>query len=134
MHPRRSVRCSGRSQSIPARSIPGVCLILWIAAAFGAATPVRAEDAWCARIVGGPPGTGDLAVAVVRPGTGPIAIPPAALRIALDLRNLPNADGVEEAIVEAIAASIATPVARPFSSSHPRRCAIGPRRGGSVGP
>jgi len=52
------------------------------------------------------------AVAVIHPGTGDVALPPSAQAVAIDLRGLPAAPGLEEALAKAIAVASTQPIAR----------------------
>jgi C-terminal processing protease CtpA/Prc len=52
-------------------------------------------------------------VALVHPGTGAMSLPAGTSAVVLDLRNLPAADGLREAIERAAALALASPVARP---------------------
>ncbi|MBI3950127.1 MAG: peptidase S41 [Acidobacteria bacterium] len=53
------------------------------------------------------------AVALVHPGTGSITLPPDTKAVAIDLRDLPAADGLREALETAVAPALASPVTRP---------------------
>lgn len=55
-------------------------------------------------------------VAVVRPGTGALALPPQAKAVALDLRGLPDAPGLRHALDAAAALALASPVSRPTTT------------------
>jgi hypothetical protein len=52
------------------------------------------------------------AVAVIHPGTGELALPPSAEAVAIDLRGLPAAPGLEQALARAIAVASVQPIAR----------------------
>ena len=52
-------------------------------------------------------------VAVVRPGIGELTLPSGAQAVVIDLRGLPNAPGLREALDRAAAMALATPVSRP---------------------
>lgn len=52
------------------------------------------------------------AVAVIRPGTGDVVLPPSARAVAIDLRGLPAAPGLEQALAKALAVASTQPVAR----------------------
>jgi len=51
--------------------------------------------------------------AVIHPGTGSITIPAGAKSVAIDLRNLPDASGLFDALQRAVGAAIATSVSMP---------------------
>ena len=53
------------------------------------------------------------AVALIRPGTGTVVLPPGTLAVAVDLRHLTIADGLRGALESAVAPALAAPVARP---------------------
>jgi hypothetical protein len=52
-------------------------------------------------------------VAVIRPGTGSVAIPPRAQVAVIDLRHLPAVAGLREALEQAVAPALSKPVDRP---------------------
>lgn len=52
------------------------------------------------------------AVAIIHPGTGELALPPSAQAVAIDLRGLPAAPGLEQALARAIAVASTQPIAR----------------------
>ncbi len=52
-------------------------------------------------------------VAVVRPGTGELALPAGATAVAIDLRGLPAVEGLRDALEQAAALALAEPVAQP---------------------
>lgn len=54
-------------------------------------------------------------VAIVTPGTGAVALPAEAKAVLVDLRGLPWAPGLEEALVAAVSPALATPVAGLYS-------------------
>jgi len=58
------------------------------------------------------------AVAVIHPGTGELALPPSAQAVAIELRGLPAAPGLEQALARAIAVASTQPVARLPSQVH----------------
>ncbi|WP_394831845.1 hypothetical protein LVJ94_35550 [Pendulispora rubella] len=57
-------------------------------------------------------------VAIVRPGTGRVSLPPSTRAVLVDLRGLPAADGLRSALESAVAPALASPVAR--ATSHVR--------------
>jgi hypothetical protein len=53
-------------------------------------------------------------VALVHPGIGTFSLPPGTRGVAIDLRHLPNADGLGPALVRAVSLALASPVPRAF--------------------
>jgi hypothetical protein len=53
-------------------------------------------------------------VALIRPGTGAVVLPPGTQAVAVDLRHLAMADGLREALEAAVAPALAAPVDRPL--------------------
>jgi C-terminal processing protease CtpA/Prc len=52
-------------------------------------------------------------LAVVRPGSGPVTLPVHTQLVIIDLRRVPEVDGVEAALAASVAPALASPVARP---------------------
>ncbi|WP_437817157.1 S41 family peptidase [Sorangium sp. So ce1078] len=85
-----------------ANALPG------IACALSANTAAASLDVARVELVEGEDG----AVALVRPGTGTVEVPPEVSAIVVDLRDLPPAPGLREAIEAAASQALATPVPR----------------------
>lgn len=55
-------------------------------------------------------------VAIIKPGTGPLTLPQGTKAVVIDLRQLPVAQGLTEAIERAVSLALGTPVARSFQT------------------
>ncbi|MFZ5481379.1 MAG: S41 family peptidase [Myxococcota bacterium] len=80
-------------------AIEGVCVLDAAAGELGPAAVTLAGD-----------------VAVVTPGTGEVVLPEGTAAVAIDLRGLPDAEGLDDALAAALAPAIAADFARPTRS------------------